>query len=723
MSAPLMLSHLCLILFLPLPLVFHSTAFYIGVKMPHTAKSHDDFMKIVCGVCTCKSKHNQKITPQVLDLIRRHHHQAYDVDKLPSIICKSCLPTLKELDSKGADARRFLPTIDYRQFEVPVRTRSAEANCSCGWCKVGRYNGVEYKRHEASVKNKVGRPSDKPQEQPNISICRTCMGEVAKGVSHHCTKTNRNENLAGLVRALSNEGSGRVTSKLINVRCEEEGIDKRTGSLTLSSGTKQLFINFGKRAEKPQLTYAEVINILNKTKLSNNQLKDVLAAIRVKFGRKSVEPNFRMELTKISKALAEFFSVKMVDVKYTNLKKKIDRTEQRPLVYLTDLEAFVNYILDARQMDPDNFCVMIGMDEGQNSIKIMMSIKEKVVVEKKMAKRMKYDEGIQGPDTLLSSVNRLFIIGLLPNTQESHHNLEVMLKELPLANIEHNLTADLKLVLSLIGKMSAACSNPCIYCESDSSFTAEDSPLLTIGSLKMHLEEYIEAGSDKKMAKLFQNVINSCLLDYPDETLLVDVICEPELHIVLGLVAKFISYGEKAVGKEKIDQYLRLLNITRVDYHGQNSLNGNDSMLFIENILRLSEVTQDIEDAESQEKLVALIDCVQEFEKVVASCFGQTLEEDYEKKISSFLAKYRSLPGGISVSLKVHLLSHIKLFLERKFSQGYPRCGLGFFSEQAFESCHSNFKDHWSKYKVGVDHASYKERLLEAVLSYNSRHI
>ena len=691
--------------------------------MPSTAKSHDDFLKIVCGVCTCKSKHNQKITPGVLELIRRHHHPSYDVDKLPSIICKSCLPTLKELDSKGADARRSLPNIDYSQYEVPVRTRAAEAHCTCGWCLVGRMNGLDYRRHEASVKNKPGRPTDKPEEQPTMVICRTCMGEIAKGVSHQCTKTNRNENLAGLVRAVSIEGSDRVTSKLINARCDEEGIDKRTGSLTLPSGSKQLVINFGKRAEKPQLTYAEVIHILNKTKLSNNQLKDVLAAIRVKFGRKSVEPNFRMELPKISKALAEFFSVKMVDVKYTNLKKKIDKTEQRPLVYLTDLEAFVNYILDAREMDHDNFCVMIGMDEGQKSIKIMMSIKEKTVVEKKVAKRMKYSDGIQGPDTLLSSVNRLFIIGLLPNTQESHHNLEVMLNELPLANIEHNLTADLKLVLALIGKMSAACSNPCIYCESDSTFTAEDAPLLTFGSLKKHLQEYIKAGSDKKIAKLFQNVINSCLLDYPDETLLVDVICEPELHIVLGLVAKFISYGEKAVGVDRIDQYLKLLNITRVDYHGQNSLNGNDSMLFIENIIRLTEVTKDIEDAETQEKILALIDCVQEFEKVVASCFGQTLEDGYEEKIGSFLAKYKSLPGGLSVSLKVHLLSHIKLFLERKFSQGYPRCGLGFFSEQAFESCHSNFKDHWSKYKVGVDHANYMERLLEAVLSYNSRHI
>ena len=104
-------------------------------------------------------------------------------------------------------------------------------------------------------------------------------------------------------------------------------------------------------------------------------------------------------------------------------------------------------------MDHDNFCVMIGMDEGQNSNKNMMTIKEKNVVKEKMAKRRKYFDGIQGPQTLLSSVNRLLIIGLLPNTQESHHNLEIMLKELSLDNIEFNLTAEPKLVMSLIGKI------------------------------------------------------------------------------------------------------------------------------------------------------------------------------------------------------------------------------------------------------------------------------
>ena len=75
---------------------------------------------------------------------------------------------------------------------------------------------------------------------------------------------------------------------------------------------------------------------------------------------------------------------------------------------------------------------------------------------------------------------------------------------------------------------------------------------------------------------------------------------------------------------------------------------------------------------------------------------------------------------GIKKSLKIHLLDHVKVFLERKFDQGFPRVGLGFWSKHAFKSCHSKWKTHWANYAVGRDHANYKQRLLDATLSFNA---
>lgn len=48
--------------------------------------------------------------------------------------------------------------------------------------------------------------------------------------------------------------------------------------------------------------------------------------------------------------------------------------------------------------------------------------------------------------------------------------------------------------------------------------------------------------------------------------------------------------------------------------------------------------------------------------------------------------------------------------------------GLGFFSEQAMESVHADFKKIWEKYKVSIDHPEYLKRLLSAICEYNGSH-
>ena len=68
--------------------------------MPHTAKTHNEFRDIVCGVCLRKPKLFQKITPLVLSLIQKYHWKNYclDDDFCPLIACKSCVATMKAVD-------------------------------------------------------------------------------------------------------------------------------------------------------------------------------------------------------------------------------------------------------------------------------------------------------------------------------------------------------------------------------------------------------------------------------------------------------------------------------------------------------------------------------------------------------------------------------------------------------------------------------------------------
>ena len=104
------------------------------------------------------------------------------------------------------------------------------------------------------------------------------------------------------------------------------------------------------------------------------------------------------------------------------------------------------------------------------------------------------------------------------------------------------------------------------------------------------------------------------------------------------------------------------------------------------------------------------------FSKVVSACFGMTLDELYQQAISQFQKDVVSL--GVNITLKLHTtFFHIPQFVEQKSS------ALGLYSEQAIESVHRQFLNHWKRFKRATSHPMYKDRLLSAVVQFNSKKI
>ena len=64
-------------------------------SMPHTAKSHAEWMRLICGRCCRKQKDLRPINPSVLSLLQNHHFQNYSLLWMPTVICKPCLNTLR----------------------------------------------------------------------------------------------------------------------------------------------------------------------------------------------------------------------------------------------------------------------------------------------------------------------------------------------------------------------------------------------------------------------------------------------------------------------------------------------------------------------------------------------------------------------------------------------------------------------------------------------------
>ena len=90
--------------------------------MPNHVLSHDEFRKLVCGICLRKEKHKQTISDEVLALIKKHCYQEYSLESeyLPLVACKSCVSSLKAIDKNPEN-----PKSSVEAFDLEVRVKFA----------------------------------------------------------------------------------------------------------------------------------------------------------------------------------------------------------------------------------------------------------------------------------------------------------------------------------------------------------------------------------------------------------------------------------------------------------------------------------------------------------------------------------------------------------------------------------------------------------------------
>ena len=138
------------------------------------------------------------------------------------------------------------------------------------------------------------------------------------------------------------------------------------------------------------------------------------------------------------------------------------------------------------------------------------------------------------------------------------------------------------------------------------------------------------------------------------------------------MVTKFIDYMEKAIGKGGADWMtaaLATINITQTHFQGRKSLDGNAARKILREANKLVKAAASLPE-ESRDKVMAALEVMKSFDAVVASCFQNEINGDYEAAIKEFCQLYRALPG-ITFPPKFHLVeAHIVPFLKRKADQG-----------------------------------------------------
>lgn len=107
------------------------------------------------------------------------------------------------------------------------------------------------------------------------------------------------------------------------------------------------------------------------------------------------------------------------------------------------------------------------------------------------------------------------------------------------------------------------------------------------------------------------------------------------------------------------------------------------------------------------------IELFQKFNDVVASCFGQSLDENYQVKIVDF--HQAILKNKINFTPKLHAcIYHIPEFISMKQKP------LGFYSEQASESVHFAYAKHSENYKITQKSGDYDQKFLRSVTTFNA---
>lgn len=338
-------------------------------------------------------------------------------------------------------------------------------------------------------------------------------------------------------------------------------------------------------------------------------------------------------------------------------------------------------------------------------------------------KRSTYAEGGSLKKGKLTGVKRVILLAVVPDIKETHSNISVIFELIGLNNIAFKIVSDFKLQLLVLGLQTATATHPCGYCLiSQSELKKRKIEAVgerTFGSLKSDHEGFLESGGMHGDAKYHHNCLNPCILHEDLSMKILNKYIVPELHLILGFVDHVWKAVARLVGKERACLWPSRENLVPKGYQG-GTLEGNAcrKLLKLGDKLLDPEILGNVPAA----KMKTLVHAVKCMDKLVTACFSTNVVEDNIDILVDNLGK-AILATNMTITLKMHvLLCHLIPTLKLSYFNGR---GLGVCTEQAGESIHSYFRDHFWKdlERSDVNHPEYTPNLRRAVVECASKAI
>ena len=215
-----------------------------------------------------------------------------------------------------------------------------------------------------------------------------------------------------------------------------------------------------------------------------------------------------------------------------------------------------------------------------------------------------------------------------------------------------------------------------------------------------------QKGRKAPLPREFKCCQNIPLLPGLDSTLIIDLIPPPELHLMTGVSFHIFKAIANEMGKNLAYKWVEKY-VGKVD--SSMGFKGKQARTFLKKAGEMSRST----NPKFPRRLMKFIHALEKLNKVVSSCFGNTLKGNYKQNIRAFEIAFRAL--DITITPKTHcVFRHVQEFCERK------GCGLGVYSEQVIETCHSDyFKiEQWYPTNEKTD-PQYRQKICCAVKRFN----
>lgn len=322
-----------------------------------------------------------------------------DDTRLPAAVCSSCKTALYAY-SRGSFSRS-LPHTDYSIFgKGPVTRRASEQNwyigptCPCLICVIGKAKGGNLGPQQPLARQEGA--AALPKAAP---LCSKCLTEMRPGIKHHCTKGALLENVQRLV---PRDVIGKAAQKVLPQ--PEPG------------------------PSSSHLSTAVVYGMKAAANVSNKAIRKIARAAQEELGA-TISPELEGKLREKDHRLDKFFEV--IPMKFTGPQG----STTIPFVKVKNVSEFLLHVIYKRGLNPHDTFVKIGVDSGQQSLKVTMNV---IQHEDPSSHRR------QASAHRDSGVKKLLMIGLAERVVENYPNLHVIFRAINFADIKCVFATDYK---------------------------------------------------------------------------------------------------------------------------------------------------------------------------------------------------------------------------------------------------------------------------------------